>query len=69
LLRADGVMVEEVRLTVRDFEEADEIFSTGNYSKVVPITRFEDRELSPGPLARRARALYQAFAHDGSHAL
>ena len=69
LLRADGITVEEVRLTVRDFEEADEIFSTGNYSKVVPITRFEDRELTHGPLARRARALYQAFAHDGSHAL
>jgi branched-chain amino acid aminotransferase len=69
LLRDDGVAVEEVKLTVEDFHEADEIFSTGNYSKVMPITRFEDRELQPGPAAGKARALYTAFAHDGSHAL
>jgi branched-chain amino acid aminotransferase len=69
LLRDDGVAVEEVKLTVQDFHEADEIFSTGNYSKVMPITRFEDRELQPGPAAGKARALYTAFAHDGSHAL
>ena len=41
-----------------DFLDADEIFSTGNYSKVVPITRIEERELQPGPIqAQGAGAL------------
>lgn len=69
LLRADGVQVEEVKLTVRDFKEADEIFCTGNYSKVMPITRFEGRDMPAGPLTESARQLYIAFANDGSHAI
>lgn len=69
LLRGDGVAVEETKLTVQDFHEADEMFSTGNYSKVMPITHFEGRDVSVGPMATRARALYTAFANDGSHAV
>ncbi len=69
LLRDDGVEVDEVTLTVEDFHDADEIFSTGNYSKVMPITRFEERDLQAGPMAAKAKALYTAFAHDGSHAV
>ncbi|TPW27586.1 branched-chain amino acid aminotransferase [Pararhizobium mangrovi] len=62
LLRADGVDVREMALTVADFAEADEIFSTGNHSKVVPITRFEQREFAPGPMMERARTLYLDWA-------
>jgi branched-chain amino acid aminotransferase len=63
LLRADGVAVNETSLTLEDFAGADEIFSTGNAIKVMPITRFDDRHLQHGPLARRARELYWDFAH------
>jgi branched-chain amino acid aminotransferase len=42
---------------------ADEIFSTGNHSKVVPVVRIEDRDLQPGPVAKRARELYWEWAH------
>lgn len=63
LLRADGVTVNESTLTLEDFEEADEIFATGNAIKVVPVIRFEDRHLQFGPLGRRARELYWNFAH------
>jgi len=63
LLKADGVTVNETTLTLADFEQADEIFSTGNATKVLPIVRFEDRHLQFGPLARRARELYWDFAH------
>jgi branched-chain amino acid aminotransferase len=63
LLRAAGVRVEERTLTVRDFREADEIFSTGNMGKVLPIIGFDDRELQPGPVFQQARALYWDFAH------
>ncbi len=63
LLRGAGVEVQETVLTMADFLDADEIFSTGNYSKVVPITRIEDRDLQPGPVHDKARRLYWEWAH------
>lgn len=64
LLRGAGVPVHEATLTIDDFREAEEIFSTGNLSKVVPVTRFEDREMPIGTVARKARALYWDWAHE-----
>lgn len=63
LLRQDGVEVHEKTLTVDDFRAADEIFSTGNISKVMPILGFDDRTFEYGPFARRARQLYWDWAH------
>ena len=63
LLRDAGHEVCETVLKVDDFLDADELFSTGNYSKVVPITRIEDRQLQPGPMQKKARDLYWAWAH------
>lgn len=63
LLRQNGVSVIETTLTYRDFEKADEIFATGNYSKVVPATRIGDRTLPFGPIYTKARELYWAFAN------
>jgi branched-chain amino acid aminotransferase len=45
------------------FEKADEIFSTGNYSKVLPVTHIGDRSLPFGPLFTTDRELYWPFAH------
>lgn len=66
LLGHAGSPVIEKTLSVREFLEADEIFSTGNHSKVVPITRIEERSLQPGPVAKKARELYWEWAHSGS---
>jgi branched-chain amino acid aminotransferase len=63
LLRDAGVKVIEKTLSYQDLSNADEIFSTGNYSKVVPVTRIEGRTLEFGPLYKKARELYWAFAH------
>ncbi|MEM9221560.1 MAG: branched-chain amino acid aminotransferase [Pseudomonadota bacterium] len=63
LLRAAGLRVEEARLTVADFLDADEIFSTGNYAKVMPVTKIETRALQPGPVYQMARDLYWEYAH------
>ena len=63
LLREAGVPVTETVLRYADFETADEIFSTGNASKVLPVTRIGERSLQPGPFYRKARELYWAFAH------
>ena len=63
LLREAGITVIEKVLRYSDFENADEIFATGNASKVLPINRIGERSLQPGPLYRKARELYWAFAH------
>ena len=63
LLREDGETVVEKSLTYADFEDADEIFSSGNFSKAMPVTRIDDRELQPGPFFRKARKLYWEYAH------
>jgi len=63
LLRDAGVSVVETRLSYRDIQTADEVFSSGNYSKVMPVNRIEDRSLQPGPLYRKARELYWDYAH------
>jgi branched-chain amino acid aminotransferase len=63
LLRESGAEVIEKSLRYSDFQSADEIFSTGNYTKVSPISRIDDRLLQPGPFGRRARELYWEYAH------
>ena len=63
LLREQGIEVAERTISVREFLEADEVFSTGNHSKVVPVIRVEDRHLQPGPVAKKARELYWDYAH------
>jgi branched-chain amino acid aminotransferase len=63
LLRDAGVEVREAVLKYRDFQQADEIWSCGNYAKVVPITRIDSRALTPGRFYRKARELYWQFAH------
>jgi branched-chain amino acid aminotransferase len=63
LLRDSGATVVATTLRYSDFQAADEIFSTSNYTKVSPITRIDERILQPGPFYRRARELYWEFAH------
>ena len=63
LLAEAGIEVVETTLGVADFMDADEIFSTGNHSKVVPVIRIEDRDLQPGPVAKKLRGLYWEWAH------
>lgn len=66
LLRSAGVSVIEKTLTYGDLGTADEIFSSGNYSKVVPVTRIDDRPLEFGSFYKKARQLYWEFAHSRS---
>ena len=68
LLGEAGIEVQERTITWDEITAADEVFTTGNLSKVMPITRVEDRELQPGPLFRRARELYWDYAHGGGAA-
>ncbi|WP_323034639.1 branched-chain amino acid aminotransferase [Pararhodobacter sp.] len=62
LMRDDGIEVVECTLAVEDFHRAEEIFVTGNIAKVMPVARFEDRDLGQGTIATRARDLYWDWA-------
>jgi branched-chain amino acid aminotransferase len=62
LLRQNGYDVREVTLTVDDFRNADEIFTSGNYSKIVPVTKLDDRNFQEGPVARKALEFYMDWA-------
>jgi branched-chain amino acid aminotransferase len=68
LLRQAGYDVREATVTVEDVATADEIFTSGNYSKIVPVNKFEDRELQPGPVAAKALELYMDWANAGRKA-
>lgn len=61
-MRADGIEVVEKVLTFEDFEAADEMFMSGNMSKVTPVTAFEERRYQIGPITRRVRELYWDWA-------
>ena len=65
LLRAAGTRVEERAIRPEELTRADELFSTGNWAKVLPITRYESRTLAPGPVFTLARQAYWDFAHAG----
>jgi branched-chain amino acid aminotransferase len=63
VLRETGVEVVETTLRYSDFQSADEIFSTGNYAKLLPVNRIDERSIQPGPLYQKARDAYWKFAH------
>jgi branched-chain amino acid aminotransferase len=61
-LRADGVDVRETVLSFEDFHAADEVFLSGNMSKVTPVTAFDTTTYAVGPITERARKLYWDWA-------
>lgn len=61
-LRADGVEVREAVLSFEDFHNADEVFLTGNMSKITPVSAFDETSYKAGPIAARARSLYWDWA-------
>ncbi len=62
LLCDDGCTVQERTIGLPELMQADEIFATGNYTKIKSVTRLDDRRLQPGPVAARAIELYFDFA-------
>jgi branched-chain amino acid aminotransferase len=57
-LRTYGKNVFETVLSFQDFSEADEIFMSGNMTKITPITAFEDKNFQVGPVTKLTRELY-----------
>lgn len=63
LLRGAGAIVHETVLSFDDFRQADEVFLTGNMSKITPVTAFDEVNYQQGPVTKLARELYWDWAH------
>jgi branched-chain amino acid aminotransferase len=61
-LRADGHDVHETVLSFDDFRQADEVFMSGNMSKVMPVTEFDGTHYQVGPVTKQVRELYWDWA-------
>ena len=61
-LAREGMPVRESVLTFKDFEDADEVFMSGNMSKVTPVTEFDGKNYQVGPVTRRVREMYWDWA-------
>ncbi len=61
-LKRAGETVHEKVLSFNDFRDADEVFLSGNYSKVTPVTEFDGTHYQMGPVTRRVRQMYWDWA-------
>ena len=61
-LAEDGTPVREAVLSFDDFRHADEVFLSGNMSKVTPVTEFDGTHYQVGPVTRRVREMYWDWA-------
>ena len=65
-MAADGMTVHEAVLSFEDFQDADEVFLSGNMMKVTPVSAFDDTSYEIGananPVTRRVREMYWDWA-------
>ena len=66
-LRREGIPVREAVLTFADVEAADEVFLSGNLTKVQPVVAFDERHYQVGPVTRRVREMYWDWALSDGH--
>ncbi|MBY0572152.1 MAG: branched-chain amino acid aminotransferase [Undibacterium sp.] len=64
LLKEEGVEVTQRSVKPDELNQAREIFNTGNYGKVMPCTRYQEREIAIGEVATLARKLYMDFMQE-----
>lgn len=64
-MRADGMKVHEVVMSFDDVRAADEVFLSGNMSKLTPVTEFDGSMYKSGPVTARVRDMYWDWAHSG----
>ena len=57
-----GHKVHQTVLNFKDFEDADEIFMSGNMNKVTPVTAFDEHQYQVGPISKKTRRLYWDWA-------
>jgi branched-chain amino acid aminotransferase len=60
--KENGITVHEKVLTFDDFNNADEVFMSGNMKKVTPVTAFDGVSYQAGPMTKMARDMYWDWA-------
>ena len=61
-LRADGFEVVETVLSFEDVHAADEVFLSGNFTKLTPVRAFDGTDYQSRAVTDRARSLYWDWA-------
>jgi branched-chain amino acid aminotransferase len=61
-LRAEGIAVHETVVSFDAVRAADEVFLSGNMSKVTPVTEFDGTSYQVGPVTRKVREMYWDWA-------
>jgi D-alanine transaminase len=67
LLRANRIALQERRLTLTELRSAEEIWLTSSTREVLPVTKLDGEPVGsrkPGPLWKKAYALFQAAKQD-----
>ena len=62
LLNQEGIEVTEKIISVNDLLDADEVFSTGNFGKVLPVLKIDNTAFEAGIITKQAIDLYQRYA-------
>jgi len=62
LLKEEGIDVLETKVTANDLLSAKEVFSTGNFGKVLPVRKVDQVEYEIGSVCKKAISLYQRYA-------
>lgn len=61
-MKQAGMEIREAILSFDDFRSADEVFLSGNISKVTTVTAFDDVHYKEGPVSHKVRDLYWEWA-------
>ncbi len=61
-MKAAGMEVHETVLSFEDVHAADEVFLSGNMSKITSVTAFDDTQYQEGPVTRQVREMYWDWA-------
>ena len=62
LAKQNGLKVSEADIEVDDVLNADEVFSTGNYSKLSYFNKIENKEFKRGKTYKKLREIYFEYA-------
>ena len=62
----NGIKVHEAVLSFEDFQDADEIFLSGNMMKITPVSAFDDTHYQIGRITNQVREMYWDWALAGA---
>ena len=62
LLQQKGIEVNEQAITLDQLLNADEVFSTGNFGKVLPVIKIDNTYYEVGDITKTSISLYQEYA-------